>query len=349
MAPLLLERRIHFDKKHNPYFQHATAQYWLALCGGEAVGRITAQIDALHLKQHGDATGHFGFIEAIDDARVFKALLDTAEAWLRAHGMRRSVGPVSFSMWDEPGLLVEGFDRPPAVLMGHALPYYEERITAHGYAGVQDLIAYDYQPQAPLPPHAQRFVNRALQRPEFRFRTIRMDRKHFAAEIELIRDILNDAWHDNWGFVPMTEAEIADLATVFRVLLPPDAVWITEYNGEPIGFSMVLPNLNEAIRDLNGHLLPLGFVKLLWRLKVRGLKSARLAMLGVRRKWWNTPVSAAVALVSIHKSKSSTIGRRITGSELSWILDTNESIKHVISLVGGTVYKRYRIFGKEIG
>jgi hypothetical protein len=348
VAPLLLERKFHFDKSHNPFFQHAKGAFWLAYRGDEPVGRITAQIDALHLEHHNDATGHFGFIEGTDDPAVFKALLGTAEAWLRSEGMRRCVGPISFSMWDEPGLLVEGFDRPPNVLMGHALPYYEGRITAQGYSQVQDLLAYEYPVHKPYSESLQRIIARAQQKRHFHCRPLRNDRKTFPSEIALILDIMNDAWSDNWGFVPMTQAEGDDMAAILKYLLRPDAFVIAEYEGEPIGFSMMLPNVNEAARDLNGRLFPFGFAKLLWRLKVSGVRSGRLALMGVRRKWWSTPVGATVALLIIRNTEASAFAAKGVNAELSWILDSNERIKDVLAHMGATVIKRYRIYEKAL-
>jgi len=348
VAPLLLERKIHFDKSHNPFFQHAKAAFWLACRDGIPVGRITAQIDALHLAQYNDATGHFGFIEAIDDPAVFEALLGTAEAWLRSEGMRRCVGPVSFSMWDEPGLLVEGFERPPNVLMGHALPYYQRQITAHGYAQAQDLLAYEYPIHQPFSEDLQRLIARAQHKHHFRFRPVRMDRKNFPSEVALILDIVNDAWSENWGFVPMTQAEIDDMAAMFKFLLRPDALVIAEYDGEPAGFGMMIPNVNEAIRDLDGHLFPFGFAKMLWRLKVSGVRSGRLALMGVRRKWWSSPVGAIVALLIIQQAKTSDFARPGVHAELSWILDSNERVKDVLAHAGATIIKRYRIYEKAL-
>ena len=346
VAPLLLERKIHFDKAHNPFFQHAKAAFWLAYRNGVPVGRITAQIDALHLERYNDATGHFGFIEGIDDPSVFETLLGAAESWLRSEGMRRSVGPVSFSLWDEPGLLVEGFDRPPSVLMGHALPYYEKHITASGYNGIQDLLAYDYENGLPLAPAMERIIERAQQKHKFRFRNIRMDGKNFKSEVALLLDIVNDAWSDNWGFVAMTQAEVDDMASMFKILLRPDAVVIAEYEGEAVAFELTLPNVNEAIRDLGGRLLPFGIIKMLWRLKVAGVGTVRMPLMGVRRKWQNTHIGAALALSMIQHARINAWKRGGKRAELSWILESNERLRHMLTLVGGTVYKRYRIYEK---
>ncbi len=348
VAPLLLERHIHFDVKHNPFFQHAKAAFWLAYRDGVPVGRITAQVDALHLERYNDATGHFGFIEGTDDPAVFEALVGTAESWLKSQGMRRAIGPVSFSLWDEPGLLIEGFDTPPAVLMGHALPYYQGRIEALGYLKAQDLLAYTYENGLPLEPTMARIIARTQEKHQFQFRPIRMDSKNFKSEVAMLLDILNDAWSDNWGFVAMTKAEIDDMASVFKILLRPEAVVIAEYEGEAAGFALTLPNLNEAIRDINGRLLPFGIAKLLWRLKVSGIRSGRMAMMGVRRKWQNSPVGAGLAFSIIQNTRTSHFARGVTHAELSWILESNERLRHMLTLVGGSVYKRYRIYEKAL-
>jgi len=348
VAPLLLERRFHFDKTHNPFFQHAKAAFWLAYRDGVPVGRITAQIDALHLARYNDATGHFGFIEGIDDPLVFEALLGAAESWLRSEGMRRCVGPVSFSMWDEPGLLVEGFDRPPCVLMGHALPYYQNHIVAQGYTKTQDLLAYDHDMGPPLQQTMERIVARGQEKHHFKYRTIRMDRKSFKSEVVLLLNILNDAWSDNWGFVEVTDAEVDEMVMMFKMVLRPDSVVIAEYQGEAAGFALTLPDINEAIRDLDGRLFPFGFVKLLWRLKVSGVPSLRMPLMGVRRKWQNSQIGAVLALSIIRQMRLSHIARGIVRGELSWILDSNERMKHMITLIGGTIYKRYRIYEKAL-
>lgn len=346
VAPLLLERKLHFSPKHNPFFQHAKAAFWLASRDGRPVGRISAQIDDLHILRYADATGHFGFIEAVDDASVFAALLAAAEGWLRDNGMTRAVGPVSFSMWDQPGLLVDGFDTPPSVMMGHALPYFEPHIRAAGYGSLKDLIAYDYPTHTPFPAHAKRIVAWAKRRGAVTIRNIRLDKKHAGAEIDLILDIMNDAWSDNWGFVPMTPAEAADLGSIFRQLLKPQDVAIASHNGQEAAFALILPNLNEAIRDLGGRLAPLGWAKLLWRMKIRGTQSARMPLMGVRKSLQTSPIGAALALSVIEATRSFHAAHGAAKSELSWILDQNHKVKHIIEMVGARAYKKYRIYEK---
>ena len=346
VAPLLLERQFHFQPKHNPYFQHARAAFFLATRGGEPVGRITAQIDQLHLERYNDATGHFGFIEAIDDAQVFSALLKAAEDWLRQNGMKRAIGPVSFSLWDQPGLLVEGFDTPPYVMMNHHRPYYAGHITSAGYQKAEDLIAYRYGPQASLKSW-DRLMARAMRGGEVTLRNIHMD-KRFKDEVAMLLDIINDAWSDNWGYVRMTQAEIDELAGVLKLLLRPGDVAIAEYQGKPAAFTAIFPNLNEAIRDMNGRLFPFNWIKLLWRMKVKRPKTARMPMMGVRKSLQATPIGAALALSVIRSVREFNFSNGVEDSELSWILERNDRVRHVIEMVGGVPYKTYRIYEKPI-
>ena len=348
IAPLLLERKFHFSPKHNPFFEHAKAAFWLAKRDGQTVGRISAQIDSLHLERYQDATGHFGFIEAMDDPEVFAALLKTAEDWLKAQGMKRVLGPVSFSMWDQPGALVEGFDTPASVLMAYSRPYFAPRIAQNGYSQIEDLICYDYTRDMNFPPTVLKILDRAQRRGEVTLRNMNMDSKHVDAEVALMLDIVNDAWSDNWGFVPMTKAEAADMATMLKMILKPKDVCIAEYKGEPMAFVMTIPDMNEAARDLNGHLFPFGIFKLLWRMKVKGTKKVRMALMGVRKSIQTTPIGAALALGVIKNVRDYHVARGATNGELSWVLDRNERVKHVVELAGAKPYKRYRIFEKVL-
>jgi hypothetical protein len=348
IPPLLLERRAHFSTSMNPYFQHATARYWVAYRNGEAVGRISAQINRLHLERYHDAAGHFGFIEARDDPAVFAALLGAAEDWLRVGGMTHALGPISFSMWDQCGLLVEGFDSPPYFMMGHAKPYFDAHIKAAGYRGVQDLLAFVYDRYTPLPPVADRIVQRALKSEDVVVRPILKDRKHFDGEIASLMEIINDAWSDNWGFVPITADEMHEIAMMVRLVLRPGDVAIAEFKGEPAAFTMVIPDFNEAIRDLGGRLFPLGWAKALWRLKVSGLRRTRMPFMGVKKKFQTSPIGAALALGVIASARKFNVERGGEYGELSWVLDQNEQVKRIISLVGAREHKRYRIYEKRV-
>lgn len=339
---------MHFSAKHNPFFQHGEAEFWIAYRDGQPVGRITAQVDRLHLERYNDQTGFFGFIEAIDDQDVFDNLLAAAERWLRDRGLRRALGPISFSMWDQPGLLIEGYDRPPSVMMNYARPYFASRIEQASYHPIQDLLAYEYDGRLPFPKLALDLVERGKRNPNIVIRPISKRGKDIERETALLLDIINDAWSDNWGFVPMTTAEIKDLATVFRFLLRSEDVAIAEYKAQPVAFALIIPNLNEIIADLGGRLAPFGWAKLLWRLKVKTPHTGRMPLMGVRRNLQETPLGASLALMVIDATRRYNISHGTPVGELSWILDQNERAKHVINIVGAKPIKRYRIFEKTL-
>jgi hypothetical protein len=344
VRPLTLERLDHLSPRKNPALARMEVAYWLALRGDRPVGRISAQINRAHLEHHRDETGQFGFLEAEDDPEAFAILLDAAEAWLKERGMRRVTGPFSLSINDESGLLVSGFDRPPSLMMGHHRPYYAARIEALGYRKAMDLIAYDFDVAADWPPAAARVIARLARYKDIRIRPI--DMRRYLDELDTMRDIFNDAWAGNWGFVPWTRAEIEALGRNVRPLVTAGNFAIGEVDGEPAAMVVTLPNINEAIADLGGRLLPFGIVKLLWRLKVRGVRSGRMPLMGVRRRFQGTPKGAALALGVI--AAACEHGKRIgvASAELSWVLEDNEPVRDIIELVGGRPYKSYRVYEK---
>ena len=346
VPPLLLERKEHLDPAKNPYFKRAEVAYWLASANGRPVGRISAQVNHAHLEHHQDATGHFGFLEAEDDPAVFAALFHTAEAWLRARGMQRAMGPFSLSINDECGLLVEGFDTPPYMMMGHAPRFYAPRAEEQGYRKAKDLICYAFDTTAELPAPARRILDKLANVGGLRFR--HMDMRRFDDELRTIVDIFNDAWSGNWNFVPFAPDEVRFLAKSLRPIVRPRDVWIGEVGGEPAAMVVVLPNLNEAIADLGGRLLPLGWLKLLWRLKVRGTRTARMPLMGVRRRYHGTPRGAALALGVIDAVRSHHRDHGARAAELSWVLEDNLPTREIIEMVGGRAYKTYRIFEKAL-
>ena len=347
IAPLVIERRGHLDAKANPFFAHADVQLWLAVRDGRPVGRISAQVNHASLERHQDATGHFGFLEAEDRAETFAALLGTAERWLRDRSMQRIRGPFSFSINDESGLLVDGFDTPPSIMMGHARPYFAPRLEALGYAKAKDLIAYHF-PMAnqPVPKSARTLVDRLKRDPSITIRELR--KSQFAQELKTVLDIFNDAWSSNWGYVPLSDAEIAHLGKEMKPLIRSDFVCIAEVNGRPAAFGISLPNLNEAIADLNGALLPFGWAKLLYRLKAGKIRTARLPLMGVRQEFHGLPLGAALAFAVIDKLHRSHVNAGFTSVELSWILEDNVAMRNIIEAGGATPYKTYRVYQKDL-
>jgi hypothetical protein len=344
IAPLMFERREALSAKVNPFFQHAEAQFWLAVKDGRDVGRISAQIDRLAPTDPADPAGYFGMIAAEDDAAIFAALFAVAEAWLAERGRTRVLGPFNLSINEEIGLLIEGFDTPPMLMMGHDPAYAAARIEALGYAKAKDVFAYISDIPVFTPG-----VQARLQRPlpaGMTLRPVRMNR--FDEEVNTLVAILNDAWADNWGAAPVTEAETKHLGESLRLILHPRFVWFVEIDGEPAGFIVLLPNLNDAIYDLKGKLLPFGWAKLLWRLKVKGVRRGRVPLMGVKKKFSRDPrgLLAPFALVDVIRREG--VKHGITGGEYSWILEDNKPMRHILESFGAHAYKTYRIYEKRL-
>ncbi|WP_340118181.1 dATP pyrophosphohydrolase [Pelagibius sp. 7325] len=346
IPPLLMERREHLDPRKNPFFENAQAQFWLALRDGHPVGRISAQVNRAYLARYNDATGHFGMLEAEDDPETFRALLAAAEGWLRQQGMRRVMGPFNLSINEESGLLVEGFDRPPSMLMGHAPPYYAAHLEALGYAKAKDLICYWYDAKTEPPASVGYMLHKAARSAQMTVRPI--DMRRYEEDLAVIIDIFNDAWSDNWGFVPMSQSELKHMAKALKPIVRPEFIAIAELNGTPAAMAISLPNVNEAIADLNGRLLPLGWLKLLWRLKVKTTKSARMPLMGVRKAYHSSRLGAALAIGVIDSVRRAQVAVGTEGGELSWILEDNLRMRRMIEQMGGIAYKTYRVYQRGL-
>jgi GNAT superfamily N-acetyltransferase len=347
VPPLLFERLHHLDPKHNPFFAHADVEFWIAERAGQAVGRISAQMDRSAQGRGGDEReGHFGFLEAEDSAETFAALLGTAEAWLRACGAVRSLGPFSLSINDESGLLIDGFETPPFVMMGHARRYYATRVEQQGYAKAKDIVAYLYDLAAEPAPAVKAFMNKTHSVPGLTFRS--MDPRRFDQEIAEVVRIFNDAWAENWGFVAMSNDDLRYLAQNIRRLLRPGDVAFGELGGTTVAMAVCLPNVNEAIADFGGRLLPANWLKLLWRLKVAGLKSARVPLMGLVRRYQGTALGAALMLGVIERVREWHRAHGTQIAELSWILEENRPMRRMIELIGGRPHKTYRIYQKVL-
>jgi hypothetical protein len=343
VPPLLLERRLQLSPS-NPFFAHALYCSWIAYRDKKPVGRISAQIDQLHLDRYQNATGFFGMLEAEDHPETFHILMNTAEGWLREQGMKRISGPFNLSINQELGLLVEGFGTPPSMMMGHAHPYYANRIEKGGYQKEKDLLAYIIS--SDLTPCVAMKI--AIARTKNRVHTRSLRKSHFQQELKIIRDIFNDAWSQNWGFVPFTNKEFEHLGKDLKLLVDEELVKIAEVDGDPVAFIVTLPNINEAIQDLNGKLLPFGWVKLLWRLKVKYPSTARIPLMGVRSRYHDSLMGAALSFMMIGAIREAAHKRGIKSVELSWILEDNMGMRNIIESIGGQVYKTYRIYGKAL-
>ena len=291
-----------------------------------------------------DATGFFGMLESEDDNQTFQELLATAENWLRNQGMQRISGPFNLSINQELGLLVQGFDTPPSIMMGHARPYYADRLQENGYQKEKDLLAYVIKADFEMPAAVKRILSRTKDKIHIR----RLNKSDLANELEVIRNIFNDAWSQNWNFIPFTDAEFVHLGKVFKMLADEELVKIAEVDGKPVAFMVVLPNINEAIRDLNGRLLPFGWLKMLWRLKVKYPATARIPLMGVRCQYHDSLMGAALAFGVIGGVQPPALKLGVQKVELSWILEDNMGMRNIIESITGKVYKTYRIYSKDL-
>lgn len=344
-APLLMERREALSPKHNPFFEHAEVQFWLATRGGRDVGRISAQIDRLSPPTPAGRAGHFGLIAAEDDGEVFAALLATAEAWLAERGCVEVLGPFNLGINEEIGLLVEGADTPPMIMMGHDPAHAGRRIEAAGYAKARDVYAY-LGDTMERPPAIDRMLASGV--PEgMSLRPVDMAR--FDAEVMTMVDIFNDAWAENWGFAPLTVAETRHLAKSLKLVLEPRLVWFVEIAGRPVGFGVALPNINEAAADLGGRLAPFGWAKLLWRLKVsRKVTGVRLLLMGFRRGYARGLRDASAPFLLLERMAREAAGLGYSRYEISWILEDNRPACRMAEALGARRYKTYRLYGKSL-
>jgi len=346
-AHLNTERQEAYSPKKNPLFQHVEVQFFLARRAGKVVGRISAQIDKAYLERYQDSTGHIGSIVAEDDQAIFQALFKEAEAWLRARGMIRATGPFSLSVNEEVGLLVWGFDSRSILLVPWDPPYAGPRVEACGYAKIKDLYSYDYDVQNAPETIGKKLLARAGLADRVKVRSANM--KMFDAEVRTVVNIFNDAWSDNWGFVPFTQAEIDHASKAFGPVIVPELCLFVEVDDEAVAFIVALANLNEAIEGFNGSLNPLNLAKLLWRLKVTGTDSMRVPLMGVKKKFRNHPLmGAGLAMMAIDvlRENGKRLGKKT--AELGWILENNKATNNIIKSVGGVHYKTHRLYEKAL-
>jgi hypothetical protein len=345
IAPLEMELRDRLSPGKNPFFEHAEAVYFTAHRGGRVVGRCSAQIDHEHLRVHRDKTGFFGFFDTIDDAEVAEKLLRAAERWLSDRGMKRIRGPFSLSINEECGMLVDGFEHPPVVMMPHGLRHQPKLVEGAGYAKVQDLYSWKYVVEPP-PERAMKAHRQIMAMPEVKFRPIR--RKDLKRDVPIMLEIFNDAWADNWGFIPLTPSEAKKMASDLVLLLDEKIAYLVEIEGRPMAVCLALPNLNEAARDLDGKLLPFGIFKLLYRLKVARPKSARLMVLGIRKELRGVKKYGPLSTAMYTELALSGARAGYEWCELGWTLEENRLINLGIKAMRGKVYKTYRIYEKAL-
>jgi len=334
------------DPKRNPWFEHGRAALWVALRDGAIVGRISAQVDDL-VQQHMEAgLGQWGMFEALD-GEAAAALITTAEEWLRGQGMTAALGPVSISIWDEPGLLIEGFEQPPTAMMGHHRPVYQAWVEAAGYEKAKDLVTYDLNIAKDQPPLIDRMVAATERNARIRIRNV--DLSQFRRDSAIILNLLNDAWSDNWGFVPLTDAEIAYAGKKLKPIIFEDLVRIAELDGEPVAFMLTIPDINEMTADLNGKLFPFGFVKLLWRLRKPKVKRVRVPLMGVAKRLHGTRLAGQIAYTLIEYIRRACVEHYgVKQGEFGWVLEDNQGMMSIAELPGATINHRYRVYRKAL-
>ena len=351
VPPLKAEVRELLTPGKNPFFEHADVQLFLARRGGAVVGRISAHIDKLALtlppeQGMGPGTGNWGMMEAEDESSM-AALIARAEQWLREHGMTRALAPLSLSIWDEPGLLVNGAQHSPMVMMGHHDPRYQGWIEALGYAHAKTLLTYDLDIVAGFGPLIQRIVASGEKNPRIVIRKV--DLKRFDEEAAIILGILNDAWSDNWGFVPITDSEIAYVGKKLKPLVKDDLVMIAELEGEPVAFMMTLPDLNGPIKEIGGKLFPFGWAKLLWWLRRPTNASMRVPLMGVLKRLQSSRLASQLAFMLIERIRKVAIAKYGTRrSELGWVLDDNQGMNAIAEAIKSKVNREYFIYEKPL-
>ena len=332
--------------KTNPFFLHAKVALFLARRAGEVVGRIAAHVDELVIERR-PGLGQWGLFETIDDGEVAHALISTAEGWLRQQEMTRAQGPMSLSIWDEPGLLVTGFDTPPTVMMGHHLRYYAPLIEAAGYGGVKDLHTWELPIEKGFSDLVNRIVAAGERNSKIRIRELNMARYNEDARILL--DILNEAWGENWGYVPLTEAEKTYIAKKLKPIAFPQLVRIAEVDGEAVAFMITMPDVNELTADLNGELFPFGWAKLLWRLHKPQTTRMRVPLMGVRTKLQGTRMASMLAFMMIEFTRREAVanfGAKV--GELGWVLEDNGPMRSIADVIDSRITRTYRIYERDI-
>ena len=339
------------DPAKNPFFGHAAHQLFVARRGDAVVGRISAHIDRLALELprqqgFGPGAGMFGYFDAADET-VAHALLRAAEDWLRGQGMDRAIGPISMSIWEEPGLLVSGQDHAPMIMMGHHPEIYQHWIESAGYARAKTLLPYDLDVTVGFPPLIRRIVQSGQRNERISLRPVDLSR--WDEEVETILAILNDAWSNNWGFIPFTNAEIAYAGKKLKPIIHPQINLIAEVDGKPVAFMLTLPDINDVLRKVNGRLWPLGWLRLLrWMRKPSGA-GMRVPLMGVRRELHNSRLASQLAFMMISQIREVAIAEYQTKrAEIGWILDDNQGMKAIADAIGSTVNREYAIYERSL-
>lgn len=338
VVPLWVERKEFFDKKKNPFYKTSRTTLFLAMSGREVVGRIATCINYAHNNYHEEKVGFFGFLDTRENYEIAKKLLKVAMITLKKEGMEKMRGPANFSTNHEVGFLVQGFDSPPTVMMTYNQPYIVEYAERFGLKKVMDLLAFEIREGFGIPERIQRVVQKRQEKSNVTIRTLNM--KDFDNELQKVREIYNAAWSPNWGFVPMDEAEFEHAAAGMKQILDPRIVLFAEHEGEVAGFSLALPDINQALIHLKGRLFPFGLAKLLWHTKVRNkIDRVRMVIFGIKPEYQKRAIDSMLFIETYNRG----IAAGYTHAELSWTLESNELMIRASEQMGAERTKRYRI------
>ncbi len=341
VPPLISEQKKFFDPKHNGYYDHSEVILFLACEGNKVIGRISAQTNTQHNIEHKDKVGFFGFFECEDNQEAADKLFAKALEWNKSKGMDTLRGPMNFSVNEECGLLVDGFDTPPYIMMTHHLPYYEKLLTKAGFYKAKDLYAF-YHKVTSLPEKIEKAAKYVMKRNSFTVRTLSRNKKQQKADILTIFDIYRKAWQYNWGAVPLTEGELNHLVKTLLPIIEPDLVLIAEVNGVPAGFSLSMMNYNEVLKVMKGRVNPVTMIKAYF--KSKHITTARTITMGVIKEYQNRGID----LVFHYYSFKSGIPMGIKEGEISWVLEDNVMMIREAEMFDARIYKTYRIYDKAI-
>ena len=342
VPPLRAERRLHLDRRRNPFFEHARAEYFLAVRDGRVVGRISAHVDDNFQRFQDNRWGFFGFFECEEDPHAATALLETAAGWLAADGSDRMVGPLDFTTNDECGVLVEGHERQAMVLLPWSHRYYPALLEGAGLAKAMDLLMWELHISGKERVHPAIWEMAEKVQTEHGVTVRPFRRRELEAEVARFIEVYHEAWERNWGFVPLTEQEIRHYAQQLRPILSEDWAYVAERDGETVGAALTLPDYNQVLAHLNGRLLPFGWAKALWHR--RRIDRCRVLALGVKRRWQHTGVAAK--FYERHFDAASRTP--IRGGEMGWILETNTPMNRAMEGMGGKVVRRLRLYEREL-
>ncbi len=343
VPPLVSERKAFLDKRKNPFFRAAKTRLFLARRRGDYVGRIATCVNYNHNEYHQEKSGFFGFFDVIEDYEVAGLLFKVSMITLKADGMEKMIGPANFSTNHEVGMLADGYDSPPVLMMTYNKPYYNEFAERFGFKKAKDLIAYYIDRQADIDPRLRRVAERVRSKEGVVFRALRL--KDFDAEVGRLNDIYNQAWSKNWGFVPMSKEEFRHMAQEMKQIVDPDLVFIAEVDGRPVGFSLTLPNINQALIFTNGRLFPTGLIKLFWHTRIKNkIDSIRIITMGIIPEYQKRGLDTLFYLETFDVGSS----KGYRWAEMSWVLEDNVLMNKAIEYMGGRAYKTYRMYEMRV-